>query len=99
MPISLGDDELRIVMDAAAPIPTRDRDPFLRAVAVGLSRYPEIGAGSRRPRRRQGTAAIFRPVPFTARAGTALLILAAKRKLLALNNKPRVLRGGLNITR
>jgi hypothetical protein len=39
MPISLGDDELRIVMDAAAPIPTRDRDPFF---ASGRRRAFEI---------------------------------------------------------
>jgi hypothetical protein len=30
--ISLSDDELQIVMDAAAPIPARDRDQYLRDV-------------------------------------------------------------------
>ena len=34
-----------------------------------------------------------------ARVGTALPILAAKRKLLALNNKIWVLRGDLNVTK
>jgi hypothetical protein len=37
--------------------------------------------------------------PFTARAGTTLPILAAKRKLLALNNKIWLLRGDLNVTK
>jgi hypothetical protein len=35
MPLSLNDDELRIVMSAATPIQPRDRDQFLRAVAAG----------------------------------------------------------------
>jgi hypothetical protein len=40
---SLSDDELAIVMDAAAPIQPRDRDAFLRDVASELSKYPELG--------------------------------------------------------
>lgn len=34
--ISLSDSELQIVMEAARPIPARDRDAFLRDVAVEL---------------------------------------------------------------
>jgi plasmid stabilization system protein ParE len=43
--ISLSDDELAAVMEAARPIPARDRDQFLRDVADELARYPEIGPG------------------------------------------------------
>ena len=43
--ISLSDDELRIVMDAAAPIHPRDRGQFLRDVAAELAKYPELGPG------------------------------------------------------
>jgi hypothetical protein len=43
--ISLSDDELRIVMEAARPIPARDRDQFLRDVAAELAKYPELGPG------------------------------------------------------
>jgi hypothetical protein len=43
--IALSDDELAAVMTAAAPIPPRDRDQFLRDVASELSRYPELGPG------------------------------------------------------
>jgi hypothetical protein len=45
MPISLSDSELAAVMEAARPIPARDRDQFLRDVASELARYPEIGDG------------------------------------------------------
>ena len=45
MPLSLSDSELQIVMEAARPTPPRDRDQFLRDVAVELSKYPELGAG------------------------------------------------------
>jgi hypothetical protein len=38
--ISLSDDELRIVMDAARPIPARERD--LRDVVAELAKYQEI---------------------------------------------------------
>jgi hypothetical protein len=38
MPLSLSDDKLIAVMEAAAPIPRRDRDQFLRDVAVELSK-------------------------------------------------------------
>jgi len=40
--ISLSDDELRIVMDAARPIPARERDSFLRDVVAELAKYQEI---------------------------------------------------------
>jgi hypothetical protein len=43
--ISLSDSELAAVMDAARPIPPRDRDQFLRDVANELARYPEVGPG------------------------------------------------------
>jgi hypothetical protein len=43
--ISLSDSELAAIMEAARPIPPRDRDQFLRDVAVELARYPEIGVG------------------------------------------------------
>jgi len=45
MPLALTDDELMAVMQAAAPIPPRNRDQFLRDVAVELERYPELGIG------------------------------------------------------
>ena len=43
--ISLSDDELAAVMEAARQIPARDRDQFLRDVAVELAKYPELGPG------------------------------------------------------
>jgi hypothetical protein len=43
--IALSNDELAAVMTAAAPIPPRDRDQFLRDVASELSRHPELGPG------------------------------------------------------
>ena len=43
--ISLSDSELQIVMEAARPIPARDRDQFLRDCAAELAKYPEIGPG------------------------------------------------------
>jgi hypothetical protein len=43
--ISLSDSELKIIMDAAAPIPPQDRSEFLRAVAAELAKHREIGAG------------------------------------------------------
>jgi hypothetical protein len=45
MPLALSDSELAAVMEAARPIPARDRDAFLRDVSIELSRYPEIGPG------------------------------------------------------
>jgi hypothetical protein len=45
MPLSLSDDELAALMTAARPIPPRDRDQFLRDVAVELAKYPEVGPG------------------------------------------------------
>jgi hypothetical protein len=58
MPLSLSDSELCIVMDAAAPIRTRDRDSFLRDVAAALEKYPEIGPGIIGQRRRQAAAPV-----------------------------------------
>lgn len=43
--ISLSDSELQTLMSAAAPIPPRDRDAFLREAAAELSKYPELGPG------------------------------------------------------
>jgi hypothetical protein len=43
--ISLSDDELRSVMQAAAPIDPRDRGAFLRDVASELAKYSELGPG------------------------------------------------------
>jgi hypothetical protein len=43
--ISLSDEQLRHVMDLAAPIPLEQRDEFLRAVAGELRLRPDIGAG------------------------------------------------------
>ena len=43
--ISLSDDELRIVMDAAAPVHPRERDQFLRDVVAELEKHLEIGPG------------------------------------------------------
>jgi hypothetical protein len=53
-----------------------------------------MAGADHRSRRRQGAAAIFRSEGWHRSAN-----LAAKRKLLALNNKAWVLRGDLNVTR
>ena len=46
MPISVSDDELDAVMSAAAPPAPKDRNSFLRAMAVELARHRgEIGPG------------------------------------------------------
>jgi hypothetical protein len=45
LPLALNDDELQIIMSAAKPIHPRERDQFLRDVAVELARYPELGSG------------------------------------------------------
>jgi hypothetical protein len=45
MPLALSDEELAAVMQAAAPIPPRDREAFLIDVASELANYPEIGLG------------------------------------------------------
>jgi hypothetical protein len=45
-PISLTDSELSAVMDAAKPLAPRDRDKFLRCIAVAISAMPERGDGS-----------------------------------------------------
>ncbi len=45
MPLSLSDPELAAIMEAARPIPPRDRAKFLQAVSVELSKYPELGPG------------------------------------------------------
>jgi hypothetical protein len=46
MPVSLSDDELRIVMDCAQPLAPKDRDKFLRDVAHQLSTHAELGLGA-----------------------------------------------------
>ncbi|KRQ97567.1 hypothetical protein [Bradyrhizobium valentinum] len=43
--ISLSDDEMSAVIDAARPIPSRDRSDFVREVVAELAKYPEIGPG------------------------------------------------------
>ena len=46
MPISLSDDELRIVMDCAQPLQPHERARFLQDVAAELDRYrSDIGPG------------------------------------------------------
>ena len=46
MPISLSDDELRIVMDCAQPLAPKDRDAFLRDVAAELEQRHQRGPGA-----------------------------------------------------
>jgi hypothetical protein len=41
--ISLSDSELAAVMEAARPIPPRDRDQFQREVAVVLAKHEVVG--------------------------------------------------------
>ena len=43
--ISLDDDQMQILMTAAAPIATKDRAAFLADVAAELARHEVIGAG------------------------------------------------------
>lgn len=43
--LALSDDELQIVMSAAAPIRPADRDQFLRDCASELSKFEVIGPG------------------------------------------------------
>ncbi|MGO4506017.1 hypothetical protein AB4Z51_03285 [Bradyrhizobium sp. 2TAF36] len=43
--ISLTDDELGIVMEAAKPLQPHQRSAFLADVADELARYPELGPG------------------------------------------------------
>jgi hypothetical protein len=43
--LSLSDDELQILFDLARPLEPALRDPFLRACAAALSKYPELGPG------------------------------------------------------
>jgi hypothetical protein len=45
MPLSLTDAEYDAVMQAAAPIHPRQRDAFLKALAVELERHPVVGPG------------------------------------------------------
>jgi hypothetical protein len=44
-PISLDDEEMRVLQDAASVIRPRDRAGFLAAVARELKKHPEHGAG------------------------------------------------------
>lgn len=45
--MSLSDRELSLIMDAARPVPLRDREAFLEAVAAELRGYPpeRVGEG------------------------------------------------------
>jgi hypothetical protein len=43
--ISLTDEQLRQVMELAAPIPIEHRSEFLRALAGELRLHPDIGSG------------------------------------------------------
>lgn len=45
MPLALSDDELRIVIEAAAPLAPKDRGEFLRAVATELAKHELLGPG------------------------------------------------------
>jgi hypothetical protein len=42
---SLSDSELDVIMNLAQPIDPELRDPFLRAVAIELARYPTEAIG------------------------------------------------------
>jgi hypothetical protein len=44
-PISLADEELRVVMTAASPLPPHARDSFLREVAARLQDVPKAQLG------------------------------------------------------
>ena len=45
MPLSLSDDEYNAVMQADAPIHPRQRDAFLKALAVEVEQHAVIGPG------------------------------------------------------
>jgi hypothetical protein len=45
MPLALSDSEMAAVIDAARPIPPRDRSAFLRDVVAELQKCPELGPG------------------------------------------------------
>jgi hypothetical protein len=45
MPLSLSDEELAAVMDAAAPIPGHARNRFLQDLAAEVAQHSEIGPG------------------------------------------------------
>jgi hypothetical protein len=45
-PISLTDNELTAIMDAARPLQPRDRDRFLRQIAEAIVAMPERGPGA-----------------------------------------------------
>ncbi len=45
MPVSLSEDEIAAVRQAAAPIDPRLRDAFLIDVAAQLSKHPQLGPG------------------------------------------------------
>ena len=62
--ISLSDNELAAVMEAARPIPARDRDSFLGDVAVELEKNRELLGTGRRSPGPPNAAAIFRSADF-----------------------------------
>jgi hypothetical protein len=43
---ALSDDELEQIMTACKPLAVKDRDPFLRALAAEIAKYPKIGLGA-----------------------------------------------------
>jgi hypothetical protein len=45
-PISLTDSEMTAIMAAARPLAPRDRDKFLRVIAVVIAEMPERGDGA-----------------------------------------------------
>jgi hypothetical protein len=45
-PVYLSDSELKLVMDAARPLPVHARDRFLRQVAEAICAMPERGDGA-----------------------------------------------------
>jgi hypothetical protein len=45
MPLALTDEEIDALIAISAPVPHELRDPFLRALALQLEKFPEIGPG------------------------------------------------------
>jgi hypothetical protein len=69
MPISLTDDQLTVITNAAHPLPPQDRGPFLERVAE-LLRGVEIGDGSIGRAVREAQREFLRPPAVTD--GTAV---------------------------
>jgi hypothetical protein len=60
-PISLSDEQLSMVINAAALLPPSDRDQFLRALADVLRNEPELGDGILARSIRSVIRPLFRP--------------------------------------